>query len=120
MVRVASCDDTPRGNSQSAVKSAGPPAARPQVPDLDGPDDPTRPRRLDWAPLMARTWGLSVPVCPGCAGPMRVVSVLEDPGVMAKILVHLGLPVRAPPRGPPSRARAQAELPLAQPGDAFD
>ena len=45
--------------------------ARPATPELVGPDDPFRDRRLPWAILLKRTWGFSVLVCPRCAGPRR-------------------------------------------------
>lgn len=65
------------------------------------PDDPTRARRLAWATLLRRTFALDVLVCPRCAGPMRLISVIEDPSVIRAILTHLGLlnaPARAGPR----------------------
>ena len=34
---------------------------------------------------------------------MRLISVILDPAVAKKILQHLGLPARAPPRGRPRR-----------------
>ena len=72
-------------------------------PALDGPDDPERPRRLSWATLMKRTWGLDVLTCVKCGGGMELIAVIEDQRVAEKILLHLGLPARAPPRGSPWR-----------------
>ena len=61
---------------------------------------------------MKRTWGLSVLVCPRCAGPMRLVSVIAEERVARRILEHLGLPARAPPCGRPWRSGPhQLELP---------
>ena len=65
-----------------------------------GPDDPARPRRLEWAVLLRRSWSLDVLTCPRCAGPMTMIAVIEDPRVARKILDHLGIPVRAPPHLP--------------------
>jgi len=48
--------------------------------------------------------------CPRCGGPMRLISVIEDPAVARKILEHLGLPARPPPRG--RRWGGQLELAL--------
>jgi hypothetical protein len=36
--------------------------------------------------------------CPQCGGPLKIIAAIEDPTVMAKILAHLGLSIRAPPR----------------------
>ena len=74
---------------------------------LHGPDDPTRGRRLDWAKLLKRAWAVDVLTCPRCAGPMRIVAFIEDERVARKILEHLGLPSRAPPRGRPARPGQQ-------------
>ena len=36
----------------------------------------------------------------GDRGKMKIIAAIEDPAVIAKILTHLGLPARAPPRSP--------------------
>ena len=59
---------------------------------------------------MKRAYQLDVLVCPTCAGPMRLVALIEDERVAMRILAHLGLPARAPPRGRPWRP---AQTPLA-------
>ena len=43
-------------------------------------------------------------VCPRCAGTMRILAFIEQPEVIAKILMHLGLwlaHVHSPPQGYP-------------------
>ena len=85
-----------------------PPAVPPDV--FAGPDDPQRARRLEWSRLMHRAYAVDVLVCPKCAGPMRLVALIEDERVAEKILRHLGMPTRAPPRAPPRR-RAAASRP---------
>ncbi len=72
---------------------------RPVTRELASPDDPERTRRLCWSVLMKRTFGLDVLTCSRCAGPMRLISVIENEQVARRILAHLGLPTRAPPRG---------------------
>ena len=70
------------------------------APDyLPGPDDPGRARRLVWAELFKRVWHEDVLRCPRCGGHMRLVAVVKDPAVVCeKILRHLGLWQRGPPR----------------------
>src|SRR5207244_1251709 len=63
------------------------------------PDEAERPRRLDWEMLMKRTWGLEVLICLGCAGRMRMIALIESEQTARRMLTHLGLPARAPPRG---------------------
>ena len=40
---------------------------------------------------------------PQCGGDMKIIAAIEEPEVIAKILMHLGLPARAPPRSPARR-----------------
>ena len=68
---------------------------------------------------MKRAYALDVLLCPRCAGPMRVVAVIEDERVARRILEHLGLPARAPPRGRPWRA-AQQQLAVDDDSSRFD
>jgi hypothetical protein len=68
---------------------------------VPAPSDAARPRRLDWAQLLRRAFALDVLVCPRCQGPMRLISVIESPTVIRRILTHRGLsptPARAGPR----------------------
>src|SRR5213593_5011 len=74
------------------------------------PDNPTRARRLDWAALLKRCFAVDVLVCPSCRGPMHILAFIDDERLARRILAHLGLPSRAPPRPPPS---GQPLLPLA-------
>ena len=34
--------------------------------------------------------------CPHCASACKIIAAIEEPAVIARILTHLGLPVRAP------------------------
>jgi hypothetical protein len=62
-------------------------------------------RRVAWAALMQRTFGVDVLVCPRCGGRLRLVALVEQPAVVARILGHLGLPTAIPsPRPPPPRS----------------
>jgi len=102
------------------------PAAKPAAAEgavLHPPDCETRARRLEWSLLMKRAYALDVLCCPRCQGPMRLIAVIENELVARRILQHLGLPQRAPPRGRGSGS-GQEHLPGfdADPGpaDVFD
>ncbi len=67
-----------------------------------------QPRRIPsakWRELIKRVWESDPLVCPRCAHPMRIVSLIDDPEVIERILRHLSLweqgvrvlPARAPP-----------------------
>jgi hypothetical protein len=59
-----------------------------------------------WAALK-RTFGVEVLRCPKCEGPMEVIACIEDEAAARRILNHLGLEARPPPRGKRGRAGQQ-------------
>ena len=69
------------------------------------------PARVSWARLLKRVFDLDVEHCPNCGGELKIIAcpepsrraAIEDPPVIDKILSHLGLPTRAPPRAPTRR-----------------
>jgi Zn-finger nucleic acid-binding protein len=50
--------------------------------------------------LLKRVFDIDIEQCPQCGGTLTILAAIEDPSVIAKILAHLGLPARAPPRSP--------------------
>jgi hypothetical protein len=53
---------------------------------------------------------IDVEQCPQCGGALTIIAAILDPAVIAKILTHLGFPIRAPPRSP---ARSWVLFPMA-------
>jgi hypothetical protein len=64
-----------------------------------------RPVRLSWAKLLKRVFDLDREHCPNCGGELKIIAAILEQPVIEKILMHLGLQARAPPRAP---ARGQA------------
>jgi hypothetical protein len=62
------------------------------------PDGPGCARRLAWSDRLRRVWHEDVVFCSRCGGAMRRVAVIEAPEVGEKILKHVGLWQRGPPR----------------------
>ena len=58
------------------------------------------PARMGWARLLKRVFDLDLEHCPQCGGEFRIIAAIEEPAVIVKILTHLGLSARAPPRSP--------------------
>ena len=61
--------------------------------------------RLSWARLLKRVFEFDLAHCPNCGGALKVIAAILEQPVIEKILTHLGLQARAPPRAP---ARGQA------------
>lgn len=55
--------------------------------------------RMSWARLLKRVFDIDVDRCT-CGGQLKIIAAIEDPVVIVRILAHLGLPARAPPRTP--------------------
>ncbi len=58
-----------------------------------------RPRRLPWADLLQRVFGIQALQCE-CGKSMRVIAAITEPTVARRILGCMGLPPRAPPLEP--------------------
>lgn len=59
-----------------------------------------RPVGLSWARLLKRVFELDLEHCPNCGGELKIIAAILDQPVIEKILTHLGLQARAPPRAP--------------------
>ena len=53
--------------------------------------------RMRWARLLKRVFHIDVERC-ACGGQLKILAAIEEPVVIVRILTHLGLPARAPPR----------------------
>ena len=58
---------------------------------------------MSWALLLKRVFDIDLEHCPNCGGRLKIIAAIEDPPVIARILAHLSLPTRAPPRSPARR-----------------
>ncbi len=62
-------------------------------------------RPVQWARLLKRVFNIDIETCVHCGGPLKMIAAIEDPPVIRKILIHLGLspqpPLRAPARYDP-------------------
>ena len=59
----------------------------------------SRRRRQLWAVLLKKVWNVDALKCPKCGGQMKVISFIEQPSVIRRILKHLDL--WEDPRPPP-------------------
>src|SRR5262249_21582084 len=53
--------------------------------------------------LLKRVFDIDIEHCPNCGDALKIIAAIEDPPVIIKILSHLGLPTRSPPRAPARR-----------------
>ena len=54
----------------------------------------------DCARLLKRVFDIDLEHCPQCGGTLKIIAAIEELAVIVRILTHLGLPARAPPRSP--------------------
>jgi hypothetical protein len=67
-----------------------------------------RPVRLSWAKLLKRVFEIDMAHCPNCGGELKIIAAILEQPVIEKILTHLGLQARAPPRAPARGPQLQA------------
>jgi hypothetical protein len=53
---------------------------------------PQRSDRMSWARLLKRVFDIDIERCPNCEGELRIIAAIEEPGVIGRILTHLGYP----------------------------
>jgi hypothetical protein len=67
--------------------------------------EPSKASLFRWAMLLARIFEVLPLSCPKCNHPMRIISFIEDPHTIRKVLTHINEPTQPPPitqaRGPP-------------------
>ena len=79
--------------------------ARPKVASKAATDDEsqssarTGPR--SWMARLKRVFAIDLSRCPNCGGELRVIGAVSEPGVIRRILEHIGLDGRVHPRAPP-------------------
>ena len=67
-----------------------------------------RPARISWARLLKRVFEIDREHCPNCGGELKIGAAIVESAVIERILTHLGLQARAPPRTP-ARERQVAQ-----------
>ena len=60
----------------------------------------SRPARISWARLLKRVFEIDMEHCPNCGGQLKIIAAILEAPVIERILRHLGLEARAPPRVP--------------------
>ena len=93
----------PRARHRSLVVPR--PTAHPRPdPSEDAPAARSAP--MSWMARLQRVWGIELSRCPRCAGEVRLIATVTEPGVIARILEHLrrGEHDAPEPRAPPPLA----------------
>ena len=73
------------------------------------PDNFRRYAKRAWARLIRKIWAADPLACPKCGARLRIISFIDDPPVIEKILRHLKL-WNPPARPPPPRATVSLEM----------
>ena len=80
-----------------------PQASQPESAQAAGPEASLahgRAGRIGWARLLKRVFGIDIEHCPNCGGELKIIAAILERAVIGRILTHLGLQARAPPRAP--------------------
>jgi len=64
--------------------------------------------RLSWAKLLKRLFEIDLEQCPYGGGGLKVIAAILEQPVIEKVLTHLRLQSRAPPRAPARGPQLQA------------
>jgi hypothetical protein len=79
------------------------------IPYILEPSEDSKTYRKNWARLIQKIYNVDPLVCSKCFGRMKVISFIENPDVIKKILKHLGLWLVKPT--PPPRANCPPSEP---------
>jgi len=87
-------------NAKLRSKIVLPPAERATETSSDDAHAQGEISRMNWARLLTPVFDIDVE---HCGSALKIIAAIEDPPVIVKILSHLGLLSRAPPRAPARR-----------------
>ena len=62
-----------------------------EAPSIENDTAEARAARRAWARLIKKIYEVDLQICPECAIPMRVISIIEEQEVIRKVLEHLKL-----------------------------
>jgi len=71
------------------------------IPSILEPDGSSKEHRRNWAKLIQKIYEVNPLTCARCGGTMAIISFIEDPEIVKKILKHLDLwdlKARPPPK----------------------
>ena len=79
--------------------------ARPKVGSKPATDDEPQPSTcttpMRWMARLHRLFAIDLSRCPRCGGELQVIATITEPGVLGRILEHIGLEGRVQPRALP-------------------
>jgi hypothetical protein len=98
---------------RARARKGGCAAARP-APSPDTQDGCAHPGKRTWARLIKKVYEADPLLCRRCSRPLKIVSLIDAPSVIEKILRHLKLwdqPERPPPAPAPRTLHYDLEMP---------
>jgi len=97
-----------RLRAQGVPQEPEPPAQAAPPAECEAPSAHHHPVQLSWAKLLKQVFEIDREHCPNCGGQLEIIATIMEQPVIEKVLTHLGLQARAPPRAPARGSQLQA------------
>jgi len=82
-------------------------------------DDPAYVPAKGWVEMIRKVYELDPLECPSCGGQMKIISFIEDPQVIDKIIRHLELTFEAERPPPPHHVQQELLMAAEESGEYF-
>jgi hypothetical protein len=82
-------------------------------------DDPSYVPSKGWAEMIRKVYEVDPLCCPSCNGQMRIISFIEEPKIIDKIIVHLELTFEAEQPPPPHNVQLELLMEAEERGEYF-
>ena len=89
-------------NAKLRSKVVPVPVQEPTTGEGDYKHEHSAPQHMTWARLLKRVFDIDVERC-ACGGKLQLIAVIEEPAVVGKLLMPIGLDPQPPPIAPARR-----------------
>ena len=91
----------PNARERAGIVSRPKEASKSATGNEGEPQPGVRTTPMRWMARLHRVFAIDLSRCPRCGGSSQVIGAITEPGVIARILEHIGLDGCVQPRAPP-------------------